>query len=166
MTRIAITTGASGGSSRRAATNYGTRDIEDVLPSKYAGAIGKESVAYTFSFDDLPTNGLDAAILQIPQYARIESATLQVITAFAGGTSYNLGLYEPDGTVVDADGIDAAVALAVIDAVGDIVICDGALVNGVVDVAEASQLVVAATGTFTAGKAKLEIVYTKLTDRA
>lgn len=166
MTRIAITTGASGGSKRRAATHYGTREIDDLHPSKYAGAIGKNVLAYTFSYDDLPVNGLDAVILQLPQNARIESATLQVITAFAGGTSYNLGLYEPDGTVVDADGIDAAVALTAIDAVGDIVNCDGALVGALVDVAEASQLVVAATGTFTAGKAKLEIVYTDLNDRA
>jgi len=167
MTRIAITTGASGGGTRRAATDYGAREIEDVLPSTYAGAIGKDVLAYTFSFDDLPTNGLDAAILKLPAFAQIKSATLQVITAFAGGTSYNLGLYQEDGTVIDADGIDAAVALTVIDAVGDIVNCDGALVAGVVSVgAAAGQLRVAATGTFTAGKAKLEIVYTALTDRA
>jgi hypothetical protein len=167
MTRISITTGATGGSKRRAATHYGTRDIEDKLPSKYAGANGKEILNYTFSFDDLPVAGLDEAILRIPANARISRATLRIITAFAGGTSYNLGLQEEDASVIDADGIDAAVALTAIDAIGDVVLCDGALVGTLVGIgAAAGQLVVAATGTFTAGKAQLEIEYDLFTDRA
>ena len=111
-TRISITTGASGGSSRRAATHYGTREIEDKLPSKYAGANGKGILDYTFSYEDLPVEGLDEAILRLPANARIFRATLRIHTAFAGGTSYNFGLQEADGSVIDADGIDAAVALA------------------------------------------------------
>ena len=167
MTRISITTGASGGSKRRAATHYGTRDIEDKLPSKYAGSNGKEVQNITFSYDDLPVAGLDEAILRIPANARISRATLRIITAFASGTSYNFGLQQEDGTVIDADGIDAAVALTAIDAVGDVVLCDGALVGSLVGIgAAAGQLVVAATGTFTAGKAQLEIEYDLFTDRA
>lgn len=167
MTRISITAGATAGSKRRAATDYGRREIEDKLPSKYAGANGKEVQNYTFSFDDLPVTGEDEAILRIPANARISRATLRVITAFAGGTSYNFGLSQSDGTVIDADGIDAAVALAVIDAVGDVVLCDGALVGSLVGIgANAGQLLVAATGTFTAGKAQLEIEYDLFTDRA
>ncbi len=166
-TRISITTGASGGSKRRAATHYGTREIEDVLPSKYAGANGKEVVNYTFSFDDLPVTGGDEAILRIPANARISRATLRVITGFAGGTSYNFGLSESDGSVIDADGIDAAVATAAINVAGDVVLCDGALVGSLVGIGSAAgQLLVAATGTFTAGKAQLEIEYDLFVDRA
>ncbi len=167
MTRISITTGASAGNKRRAATHYGAREIEDKLPSKYAGANGKEVLNYTFSYDDLPVTGDDEAILRIPANARIARATLRVITAFAGGTSYNLGLSQSDGTVIDADGIDAAVALTAIDAIGDVVLCDGALVGTLVGIGSAAgQLLVAATGTFTAGKAQLEIEYDLFTDRA
>ena len=166
-TRISITTGASGGSKRRAATHYGTREIEDVLPSKYAKEHGSVVLAHTFSFDDLPTNGEDEAILRIPANAFIVSATLRVLTAFAGGTSYNFGLSEPDGTVIDADGLDAAVATAAIDAVGETVLMNGALVAGLAGIGTADgQVTVVATGTYTAGKAVLEIEYNELLDRA
>ncbi len=163
MTRIKLA--GSGGT--HAASHYGAREIEDVLPSKYAGSNGKNILNYTFSYDDLPVQGLDEAILRLPANARISRATLRIITAFAGGTSYNLGLYEEDGTVIDADGIDAAVALTAIDAIGDVVLCDGALVGTLVGIGvERGQLVVAATGTFTAGKAQLEIEYDEFIDRA
>lgn len=167
MTRVAITAGATAGSGRRAATEYGQRFIEDVLPSRYEGNHGEEVLEWTFSFDDLPTNGLDAAILRVPATARIKEATFHVITAFAGGTSYDFGLDQPDGTVIDIDGIDAAVATAAINAVGETVIMDGALVGGTVDIGAADgQLTVVATGTFTAGKGRLRMVVENLYDRA
>lgn len=167
MARVSITTGSTAGSLRRAATHYGPREIEDVLPAKYVGNRGEEIQEITFSYDDLPTNGEDEAILRIPANSRIKEATLTVITAFAGGTSYNIGLNQPDGTVIDADGIDAAVASAAIDAVGETVACDGALVANTAGIGAADgQVVVAATGTFTAGKARLRVVYEPLFDRA
>ena len=165
--RISITVGASGGNKRRAATHYGTREIEDKLPSVYASSQGSKTQVIAFKFDDLPTNGEDEAILRIPGNARIIKATLRVHVAFAGGTSYNIGLSEPDGTVVDADGIDAAVATAAIDAVGETVLCDGALVDNTAGVGTADvQVTFVATGTFTAGEATLEVEYEELLDRA
>lgn len=184
MTRIAITAGSTAGSKRRAATEYGPRVIEDKLPTKYVGDKGEEVLEVTFSYDDLPTYGLDEAIYRIPANARIKEATLTVITAFAGGTSYDIGLYQEDGTVIDADGIDAAIALAAINTAGNRVRSDGALVSSfTVDAtsvstteppaytaptigAAAGQIVVAATGTFTAGKARLRVVYESSFDRA
>lgn len=167
MTRIAITSGATAGNKRRAATHYGVREIQDKLPSKYAGSQNEQKLNYTFSFDDLPVAGLDEAILRIPANARILRATIRIITAFAGGTTYNFGLEEADGTTIDVDGIDAAVALTAMDGIGDVVLCDGDLVGTLVGIgAEPGQLVVAATGTYTAGKASLEIVYEELLDRA
>lgn len=167
MTRIAITSGATAGSKRRAATHYGVRDIENKLPSEFTTSQGTEVQHIVFNFDDLPTNGLDAEIKRIPANAHIVKATLRVITAFAGGTSYNIGLNQPDGTVIDADGIDAAVALTAIDAVGETVLCDGALVANTAGIGTAvGQVVIAATGTFTAGKASLEVEYQRLDDRA
>lgn len=160
MTRIKI--------NGRAATHFNSREIEDVLPSKYAGSDGINVLSHTYSFDDLPVAGEDEAILRIPANARIVKATLRIITAFAGGTSYLIGLEQPDGTTIDADGISgAALLLAEMDAVGDVVALTGALVNLLVGIgANDGQVVVAATGTFTAGKAVLEIEYEEFLARA
>ncbi len=160
MTRIKI--------DGRAATHFGIREIEDVLGSKYAGSNGVNVLSHTFSFDDLPVASLDEANLSLPANCFIESVSLRVITAFAGGTSYLIGLAETDGTTIDADGISgAALALTEMDAIGDNVECDGALVNLLVGIgADLGQVEVVATGTYTAGKAVLEIRYRELLDRA
>ena len=150
MARISITAGPTAGDGRRAATHYGRRDIEDVAPSKYASALGVRKLEYTFSFDDLPTFDLDQLVHRVFANAVIKSAHIRVLEAAVGGTSYNFGLYQPDGTVIDLDGIDAAVATAALT-LGAHIVCDGALVGKSIGVA-AGQLVVAATGTFTAGK--------------
>jgi hypothetical protein len=166
-TRISITSGASAGSKRRAATHYGTREIEDKLPTKYVGERGEEILEFTFSYDDLPAFGQDEAIYRIPANSRIKEATLTVITAFAGGTSYDIGLEEPDGTDIDVAGIDDDILLAAINAVGETVVCDGALVGNTAGIGTADgQVTMTATGTFTAGKARLRIVYEPLFDRA
>ena len=166
--RISITVGASGGNKRRAATHYGTREIEDVLPSKYEKKDGEVTLVHTFSFDDLPVVGEDEAILRIPGNAFILSATLRVITPLAGTTpTVTIGLTEPDGTAIDADGIDVAIAAAALSSVGETVLCDGALVGALVGIgAEDGQVVVTTGGTVTAGKFALDIEYLPLVDRA
>ncbi len=139
-----------------------------MLGSKYAGSDGINVLSHTFSFDDLPVASLDEANLGLPANSFIESVSLRVITAFAGGTSYLIGLEEADGSTIDADGISgAAIILAEMDAVGDNVVCDGALVNLLVGIGTAAgKVVVAETGNYTAGKAVLEIRYRELLDRA
>ena len=68
------------------------------------------------------------------------------------GTSgtLTLGLKEPDGTVIDVDGLDAAVAQAVLIS-GARIVGDGALVGTTIGAAD-GQLVVTTGGTVTAGK--------------
>lgn len=99
----------------------------------------------------------------IPANALITSAYFIVETGFTSGGSgtLGLGLYEKDGTVIDADGIDAAVAKTAIDTVGEAVACDGALVDGTATVGTADAYVGAlyATAAFTAGAGKLVIEY-------
>lgn len=165
--RISITGGATVGSKRRAATHYGTREIEDKRPTRYVAGEGEEVLEVTFNYDDLPVNEEDHATYRIPANARIKSATLTVVEAFAGGTSYDIGLIQPDGTAIDAAGIDDDVLLAAINAVGETVACDGALVGNTAGIGTAdAQLIVTATGTFTAGKARLRVVYEPLFARA
>lgn len=99
----------------------------------------------------------------IPAGSVIVNADLVMKTAATSGGSatLTLGLYNAAGTAIDADGIDAAIALTAIDAVGDVVQCDGALVNGVLTTGSAAAYVGAIYGTavFTAGAAKLVIQY-------
>lgn len=164
-TRISIT---PLGGSRRAASHYGTREIEDKLPSKHAGSQGTQKLTLTFSYDDLPVVGLDEAIQRIPANSRIKSATVRVITPLAGTSpTVTIGITEPDGSVIDADGIDVAIALANLNAVGETVVCNGALVGNTAGIgAAAGQIVVTTGGTVTAGKFTLDVEYEELFARA
>lgn len=147
-------------------THWGKREIEDLAPSRFDGPNeGQETLQVTFSYDDLPAaSSDDNLILTIPANSVLVSADIRVHTAFAGGTSYDFGLAETDGTAIDADGIDAAVATAALTA-GAYIACDGALIGANIGSAD-GQITVAATGTYTAGKATLTVVYQPLVDRA
>ena len=168
MTRIKLATGASAGSGAHAATHYGRREVEDVLGSKYAGTNGLNVFNYVFSYDNLPVATLDEAQQRIPANSFIVSATLRVLTPIDGTTpTLTIGLVEKDGTTIDADGIDAAIAESALDAIGETVLCDGALVAKLVGIGtEDGQLVVTTGGTVTAGKFSLEIIYRQLEARA
>jgi hypothetical protein len=81
---------------------------------------------------------------------------------FAGATAaLNIGLQTAAGVAIDADGIDVAIAVTAIDAIGDVVACNGAAVGGIVTVGTAPAYVSLDydTAAFTAGTAKLVIEY-------
>lgn len=116
------------------------------------------------STPDVPS-GINASI---PSGSYIKSAHLLISTAFVGATgTLDIGLYEKDGTAIDADGIDVNVAVTAIDAVNDVVVCDGASVGGVVcNVSGATDAdtgmyigVISETADFTAGAARLIVEY-------
>jgi hypothetical protein len=135
-----------------------------------------QSIFWDFDWSDLPTTSVAATDDQlvhgpaIPNGAVIVSAHLTVTEAFAGGTSITFGVYNADtAAAVDADGIIQAEVLADIDAVGDIVnytIANagasgaGADIGTVVATTAGVKVAGFATGTFTAGKALLEVRYT------
>lgn len=140
-------------------THFGPDGITDKKFGALAAGGGKEKeVVYEFSYDDLPAaDDGNEMLIRIPALSQVVSATLFVGTAWAGGTSINLGLAQTDGTAIDADGLDAAVATAALTA-GAIIEGDGALIGASVGSAD-GVLVVAATGTYTAGTAKLVLKY-------
>ena len=124
----------------------------------------KKALVMTITGTDL---GTGAATPQdhdafIPAGSYITGAHLLVSTAFTSGGSATLtvGTYTQAGAAVDADGIDAAIALAAIGA-DKAVACDGAAVGGTATVGGADVYVEAIYGTaaFTAGEAKLVIEY-------
>jgi hypothetical protein len=114
------------------------------------------------------------ASTQPPQAVRIKRgsvinrAKFQVVVPFATSASGTLtiGTFKADAaaTVDDADGIDATIAVTAIDAIGETVICDGALVNGTTPVGATSDSDVVilpsyGTGVFTAGEGILTVEY-------
>lgn len=116
-------------------------------------------VKYRLDATDLIAAGGTDRDPYIPAGAHITRAVLVVTTAFAGGTSLTIGLAQKGGSVIDADGIDAAVAAADL-AANKVVQCDGALVGAVATVgANNAYVYTTASGTFTAGAATLYIWY-------
>lgn len=106
----------------------------------------------------------------IPRGSRILEATFQVTTAFATSASgalnigTNTGRVDAAYTADDENGIDAAIAVTALDAVGAVVACDGALVGGVTSCGAAATSDVQlcfgyTTGVFTAGSGMLTVRY-------
>lgn len=115
-----------------------------------------KEVEYRFTYDDLPNDDDGNEMnIRLPANSFLVDARLKVGTAWAGGTSIDIGLEQTDGTVIDADGIDAAVATASLTA-NAIIDCDGALVGASIGANDAVVAVVA-TGTYTAGDARLVV---------
>ena len=110
------------------------------------------------------------AIPYIPANSAVIDVTTIVTTTFAGGTSYVMGLYNKAGTAIDADGFYTGTVLAVagnaLDA-GKVKKPDGVDVmftSGTFDGASThatsnGYVLVTATGTFTAGRARTVVQY-------
>lgn len=110
--------------------------------------------------DGFPTGPADGDEAFLPAGAYITKAFLVVQEAFAGGTSVDVGLVQPDGTSIDADGLAAGVTTAEMQA-GEAVDFTGVFVGGTAALTQRAAVVIAPTGTFTAGKAKIFIEYVK-----
>ena len=126
-----------------------------------------------FEYDNLPDFDLDAgggstpdsfssAVGFVPAGSYVTKATLICGTdwATADSADLTLGFYKKDGSAIDSDGIDAAIASTALD-LGDVVLCDGTLVGGTVYVGADDAYIVGAiaTGTFTTGAARLIVQY-------
>ena len=102
------------------------------------------------------TSADDKQIATIPAGAAIKSASVQVLSTISGGTNFALGLSQPSGTVIDADGILAA---STATAAGTYIEGAGALVGATIG-ANPGQLTL--TSTRTAGKIKVLVEYVRL----
>ncbi len=101
----------------------------------------------------------------IPAGSLITRADLVMTTAATSGgaATLTIGTYNAAGTAIDADGIDATVALTAIDAIGETVRCDGAHLTVGGYIAENAYIgAIYGTAAYTAGVGKLYIEYIKL----
>ncbi len=146
-----------GAAAKEGALSVSGDENQVVVNIKYTDVTSSDALVSTH-----PTAG-------IPSGAAIISATFHVTTAWTSGGSatLSLGLFNDDGdgtfSVNDADGIDATVAKTAIDAIGDQLACDGALVGaGVLAGTGDRPLFVSCsygTAAFTAGEGDLVIKY-------
>jgi hypothetical protein len=118
-----------------------------------------------FNFATAITAAADGHEAFIPAYSYIKSATLIVTEAAntAGTATLTIGLAQKDGTVIDADGIDVAIAETVLDDTNIVVKCDGALAGGTVTIGDKNGYIYTTPTTssdaFTAGRGRLVIEY-------
>jgi hypothetical protein len=149
---------------------FGTHSVDNNVPAEDAGngsvKVAKLLITGTALEDTVTVASLPPQSVRIKRGARITRAFLQVVTAFTSGgaATLDIGTFAADATADDADGIDAAVALTAIDAIGEMVSCDGALVGATVAAGATSNsdVIIAAsynTAAFTAGTAILTVEY-------
>jgi len=135
--------------------HYGPRDT-DASHGGQAISVGQiKRAEWQFDYTKLPTYGETHIQFPIPANATIISSTWVTGTAWAGGTSLDVGLYEGDGTEIDADGLHAAITPTT---AGEAIVGDGDLVNQTIG-DNPGELTVTATGTFTAGTATVIVEY-------
>ena len=94
----------------------------------------------------------------IPAYATIIATRVFVRKAVAGGTSISVGVFQTDGTEVDADGLVSGATTAEMDTIGNLVVGAGALVGQSVG-DKPVTLGVTGTGDFTAGEVQIMVEY-------
>lgn len=153
-------------SKRGVLVHYGPRDTDESFGGELATKGKQHQIVYKFSYSDLPGGSTDALTAFVPSGAMITEAYFIPTTAFAGGTSYDIGLIQSNNsTEIDLDGLFDALVLADIDAsIGTALTASlhggtnsGALVGSVLTAD--GYLKVAATGTFTAGEATFILEY-------
>ena len=147
---------------------FGTRSQDDAASSHFSpdGAFIVSLPVIGVDLED--SDSVTAATItgqgvSIPRGAILERATFHVHEAFTSGgaATLDLGTYDADNASItgdDPDGIDVDIAITAIDAVGDFIVCDGALVGAAVGATSDSDVTLVAayqTAAFTAGKGML-----------
>ena len=147
--------------SRDVLAHYGPRSTLEKYGGEASNGGKVKTAVYKFSYDGLPVNGDTGLHYVVPAGAIIKDVWISSPTAFVGGTSYDIGLEEADGSTIDLDGLFDALLLAELNLGASARTHTGTNSGALLDleVTAAAQLIVVATGTFTAGVAELVIEY-------
>lgn len=133
----------------KAAVTTGAGKLRELVLTVDLAALGANGTGFT---SDLNNDGTPEAFnssnTPLPIGSVIHAVRLITVEAAAGGTSFSVGTYQEDGTVVDADGIWTDVGAA------------GAQVGATVASATGPWYVAPkATGTYTAGVVKVIVEF-------
>lgn len=145
------------------------KDIGAVIPSGVTAQSPRSAMVIDLTLTSLGTTFGAANIIPdlpfIPAGSVIVGATLVMTSAATSSCAATLtiGTYNAAGTAIDADGIDATVAVAALGA-NAVVRCDGAQASGVLGYVTENAYVgsIYATAAYTAGAGKLIIEYVKV----
>ena len=146
--------------------HYGPRTTNNKFGGHLPGNGAIRQLEYVFSYDDLPAAGTSEMELLIPDNSMIVDVYWQTLDTFAGGTSYDIDVVTTAGAAIGSgeDKLYDALILSEINAIGEMSVSSthsgtnsGNALN--VQLTEPAQLQVAATGTFTSGKARIVIDY-------
>ena len=138
-------------------TQYGASKVGE-LASKGASIGGSgDKHTYELEYDIDVAEGTvnsdaDPSVVTLPVGSVITKVEVFVKEDLAGGTDFSLGLIEPDGTAILADGL---VADSTLDTAGDYVVGAGASLD--TPLTEAAQLLL--SGSRTAGKLLVRVRY-------
>ena len=116
--------------------------------------------------------GFNSGDVRLPANASVKEVVLVMSVAAAGGTSFVVGTFQQAGTVVSANSLITATegVLANVNAIGKRIYGAGALVStaaGTAGVGVSNAYIgVTTTGTFTAGKGRLILIYVDPTAEA
>ncbi len=166
-----------------ARTNYGPREVAKREGGLLADGL-KRCLVIPFAFDNLPSAlnaGADAVAQFVPAGCPIVRATVKITTNFAGGTDYQFGLEQANGTDIDTDGlITAAVGVVANLVTTNVIFGRGAMIAEGPDAAGTAHIdadgvyvkgatgpvtsvnaypLLTANGTFTAGAGVLYVEY-------
>lgn len=152
----------------------GSIENADGLPVKFGTAratpvtdgvtAGKDEKLLTLYLDSQNLTALASVaredVAHLPADALITEAYIVAESAWTGTGTLTVGLAKSDSTALDADGIDATIDVdAVLVAAGDVVSCDGALVDKTETISERAWPYAVANGTVSAGTGTLYIKY-------
>jgi len=150
---------------------YALSDGAEVIQNgKTTGSI-VNTLVHKFDFNDIADTDVtvpNANEAFIPAGSIITKAWLYVTTGFVGATGVlDIGLKLADGTNTDDQGIDAAIAVTALNALGDTILCDGVYVidgdtTALRIVADQYIMTTWDTAAFTAGAATLVVEYLDL----
>lgn len=136
---------------------FGRRDTKNLEAGsiEVKGQVRQVELEIYFDEDNATASVKNAVV---PAGAVVVGATLQVSTAFAGGTSVKVGTISTDGVTIDDDSLITPTAGAVANlTAGAVLKGAGAAVGATV--AEPTNITYELTGTFTAGRATLLVEY-------
>lgn len=129
---------------------FGTHSVDNDVPAtRNNGTKTRVSVEITLAdlVDTFAAANRKPQEIRIPRGALItEAYVVTKVAATSGGSAtLDIGLWGVNDVVDDADGIVSAIALTEIDTVGEVHICDGALVASSGNTAAAGVATVGAT---------------------
>ncbi len=144
--------------------HYGPRVTNNKFGGDLPGDGAVRQVEYVFDYDQLPGNSLGEMEKLLPDNSTLIEALWITLDPFVGGTSYGIVMVEQNGTIISGGVLFDTLVLAEMDSIGETNLAsthtgatsgDGLGVN----ISPASQVSIASTGVFTAGRARLVLDY-------